>query len=65
MQLRSIAALFEKIAGIKLCETYRDQYEDNFISVMPTNLYGPNDNYDLNNSHVLFYFAFLKKFILR
>ncbi len=42
-----------KIAGIKLCETYRDQYEDNFISVMPTNLYGPNDNYDLNNSHVL------------
>ena len=42
-----------KIAGIKLCETYRDQYGDNFISVMPTNLYGPNDNYDLNNSHVL------------
>ena len=42
-----------KIAGIKLCETYRDQYNDNFISVMPTNLYGPNDNYDLQNSHVL------------
>ncbi len=42
-----------KIAGIKLCETYRDQYGDNFISVMPTNLYGPNDNYDLKNSHVL------------
>ena len=42
-----------KIAGIKLCETYRDQYGDNFISAMPTNLYGPNDNYDLNNSHVL------------
>lgn len=42
-----------KIAGIKLCESYRDQYEDNFISAMPTNLYGPNDNYDLNNSHVL------------
>ena len=42
-----------KIAGIKLCETYRDQYGCNFISVMPTNLYGPNDNYDLNNSHVL------------
>jgi GDP-L-fucose synthase len=42
-----------KIAGIKLCETYRDQYDDNFISVMPTNLYGPNDNYDLKNSHVL------------
>lgn len=42
-----------KIAGIKLCETYRDQYGDDFISVMPTNLYGPNDNYDLQNSHVL------------
>ena len=42
-----------KIAGIKMCEAYRDQYGSNFISVMPTNLYGPNDNYDLNNSHVL------------
>lgn len=42
-----------KIAGIKLCETYRDQYQVDFISGMPTNLYGPNDNYDLNNSHVL------------
>ena len=42
-----------KIAGIKLCETYRDQYGADFISAMPTNLYGPNDNYDLNNSHVL------------
>lgn len=42
-----------KIAGIKLCETYREQYGDDFISVMPTNLYGPNDNYDLKNSHVL------------
>lgn len=42
-----------KIAGIKLCESYRDQYGCNFISVMPTNLFGPNDNYDLNNSHVL------------
>lgn len=42
-----------KIAGIKLCETYREQYGDNFISVMPTNLYGPGDNYDLKNSHVL------------
>ncbi len=42
-----------KIAGIKLCETYRDQYEADFISAMPTNLYGPNDNYDLENSHVL------------
>lgn len=42
-----------KIAGIKLCETYRSQYGCDFISTMPTNLYGPNDNYDLNNSHVL------------
>lgn len=42
-----------KIAGIKLCENYRQQYGCNFISAMPTNLYGPNDNYDLNNSHVL------------
>ena len=42
-----------KIAGIKLCDAYRSQYGCNFISVMPTNLYGPNDNYDLQNSHVL------------
>ena len=42
-----------KITGIKLCEAYRAQYNCNFISVMPTNLYGPNDNYDLNKSHVL------------
>lgn len=42
-----------KIAGIKLCDAYRDQYGCNFISVMPTNLYGPNDNYNLENSHVL------------
>ncbi|MEI6946666.1 GDP-L-fucose synthase [Paraflavisolibacter sp. H34] len=42
-----------KIAGIKMCDAYRDQYGCNFISVMPTNLYGPNDNYDLANSHVL------------
>ncbi|RYU93731.1 GDP-L-fucose synthase [Emticicia agri] len=42
-----------KIAGIKLCEAYRSQYGCDFISVMPTNLYGPNDNYDLQNSHVL------------
>jgi GDP-L-fucose synthase len=42
-----------KIAGIKMCEAYRAQYNCNFISAMPTNLYGPNDNYDLNNSHVL------------
>jgi GDP-L-fucose synthase len=49
-----------KIAGIKMCEAYRAQYGCNFISVMPTNLYGPNDNYDLNNSHVLP--ALLRKF---
>ena len=42
-----------KIAGIKMCENYRRQYNCDFISVMPTNLYGPNDNYNLNNSHVL------------
>ena len=42
-----------KIAGIKMCENYRQQYGCNFISVMPTNLYGYNDNYDLKNSHVL------------
>lgn len=42
-----------KITGIKMCQSYNEQYGTNFISVMPTNLYGPNDNYDLNNSHVL------------
>ena len=42
-----------KISGIKMCDAYRSQYGCNFISVMPTNLYGENDNYDLNNSHVL------------
>ena len=42
-----------KIVGIKLCETYRHQYGANFISAMPTNLYGPGDNYDLETSHVL------------
>ena len=42
-----------KIAGIKMCDAYRAQYGSHFISVMPTNLYGPNDNYDLQNSHVL------------
>jgi len=42
-----------KIAGIKLCDAYRDQYGCNFISAMPTNLYGPNDNYNLAGSHVL------------
>ncbi len=49
-----------KIAGIKLCEAYNAQYGTDFISVMPTNLYGPNDNYDLKNSHVLP--ALLRKF---
>ncbi len=49
-----------KIAGIKLCESYRRQYGCNFVSVMPTNLYGPNDNYDLQQSHVLP--ALLRKF---
>ncbi len=42
-----------KIAGIKLCENYNRQYGTNYVSLMPTNLYGPGDNYDLNNSHVL------------
>lgn len=49
-----------KIAGIKMCDAYRSQYGCNFISAMPTNLYGPNDNYDLQNSHVLP--ALLRKF---
>jgi len=48
-----------KIAGIKMCESYNLQYGTNFISVMPTNLYGPNDNFDLETSHVLP--AFLRK----
>ena len=49
-----------KIAGIKLCDAYRSQYGCNFISVMPSNLYGPNDNYDLQTSHVIP--ALLRKF---
>ena len=49
-----------KIAGIKLCQAYRLQYGCNFISVMPTNLFGPNDNFDLNSSHVMP--ALLRKF---
>ncbi len=49
-----------KIAGIKLCEAYRDQYGSNFIAAMPTNLYGPGDNYHLQNSHVIP--AMLRKF---
>ena len=50
-----------KIAGIKMCESYRDQYGCNFISAMPTNLYGPNDNYHSENSHVLP--ALIRKFV--
>ena len=49
-----------KIAGIKMCQAYRKQYGCDFISAMPTNLYGPNDNYDLQNSHVLP--AFIRRF---
>ena len=49
-----------KIAGIKMCQSYNRQYGTNFISVMPTNLYGPNDNFDLQTSHVLA--AFIRKF---
>ena len=48
-----------KIAGVKMCESYNQQYGLNYISLMPTNLYGPNDNYDLENSH--FYPALLSK----
>jgi GDP-L-fucose synthase len=51
-----------KIAGLKMCDAYRNQYGCNFISAMPTNLYGPNDNYDLQNSHVLP--ALLRKMIV-
>lgn len=51
-----------KIAGIKLCESYRRQYGSNFISVMPTNLYGPNDNYDQQSSHL--FASFIRKFTL-
>ena len=50
-----------KITGIKMCDAYRAQYGCNFISAMPTNLYGPNDNYDLQNSHVLP--ALIRKFL--
>jgi GDP-L-fucose synthase len=49
-----------KIVGIKMCQSYNQQYDTDFISVMPTNLYGPNDNYDLNNSHVIT--AMIRKF---
>ena len=50
-----------KIAGIKMCESYNRQFGTNFISVMPTNLYGPNDNFDLQNSHVIP--ALIRKFV--
>lgn len=50
-----------KIAGIKMCQAYNRQYGTNFISIMPTNLYGPNDNFDLENSHVLP--ALIRKFV--
>jgi len=50
-----------KIAGIEMCQSYRKQYGCNFISLMPTNMYGPNDNYDLENSHVMP--GLLRKFI--
>lgn len=50
-----------KIAGIKMCQSYNKQYGTNFISVMPTNLYGPNDSFDLQNSHVLP--ALIRKFV--
>ncbi len=49
-----------KIAGITMCQSYNEQYRTNFISVMPTNLYGPNDNFDLQNSHV--FPAMIRKF---
>ena len=49
-----------KIAGVKLIQSFRDEYKKNWISVMPTNLYGPEDNFDLNNSHV--FAAFIRKF---
>jgi GDP-L-fucose synthase len=53
LEITNDAYAIAKIAGIKMCQSYNEQYGTNFISAMPTNLYGPNDNYDLNNSHVL------------
>lgn len=60
LELTNESYAIAKIAGIKMCESYRSQYGCNFISAMPTNLYAPNDNYDLQNSHVLP--ALLRKF---
>ena len=53
LELTNESYALAKIAGIKLCSSYREQYGSNFISAMPTNLYGPNDNFDLTSSHVL------------
>lgn len=60
LEVTNEAYAVAKIAGIRLCKHYNQQYGTNFISVMPTNLYGPNDNYDLNNSHVMA--ALIRKF---
>ena len=53
LELTNEAYAIAKIAGIKLCQSYRREYRDDFISAMPTNLYGPFDNFDLNSSHVM------------
>jgi GDP-L-fucose synthase len=53
LELTNEAYAIAKIAGLKMCQFFKKQYGDNFISCMPTNLYGPNDNFDLNNSHVM------------
>ena len=53
LETTSEAYAIAKIAGIKMCQSYYQQYHNNFVSVMPTNLYGPNDNFDLASSHVL------------
>jgi GDP-L-fucose synthase len=53
LELTNEAYAVAKIAGLEMCKFFKRQYGDNYISCMPTNLYGPNDNYDLNNSHVM------------
>ncbi len=60
LEVTNEAYAVAKIAGIRMCKHYNQQYRTNFISVMPTNLYGPNDNYDLNKSHVMA--ALIRKF---
>ncbi|VVB94122.1 GDP-L-fucose synthase [uncultured archaeon] len=60
LEVTNEAYAIAKIAGIRMCKHYNQQYETNFISVMPTNLYGPNDNYDLKTSHVMA--ALIRKF---